>query len=143
MQLRRDGAETPQPVQQRIRMGDGLLERQLPTPDGIGQELLRHPQRRRQCLSVIVVPAAQGRDICELPGRQEAKHLQLWVDARLELSEHLERKPLVEHDRGVRLLHAHRPGVRILGWCHDAVQAAEREPALGRVDLVAEVESPQ
>src|SRR5262249_43223459 len=89
--------------------GRELVERKLPAADRVGEERLGHAERRRERLPLVVVPAVQRRDVRKLAVGEEAQDLELGVDARLELAEHLEDNSLVEHDRGVRLLDPHRP----------------------------------
>ncbi len=111
-------------------------------PVAPGEELLGHAERRAQRLPLVLVPAVQRGDVGEPVGGEVAQHLELGVDPRLELAEHLEHELIVDHQRGVRLLDSHRPHARVLADRGHAVGPVEAEPALSGLELVAAIHSP-
>src|SRR5439155_25374292 len=99
-------AEPPQPPKNPLGRRLELVERKLPAVDPTLRELLQDPERRAHDAAGVRVPAAERGDVLEAVLREEAQHLELRIDARLEASEDLQDQLLVEHDRRVRLLGA-------------------------------------
>ncbi len=108
-----------------------IVERELPAVARLGDELLHDPERRLHELAGVLVPAGQLRDGAEAPRREEAQHLELGIDARLDAAKDLQHLLLAEDDRRVGLLGAHRADVA------GRLQAAVERDALD-LRLVAE-----
>src|SRR4029078_3106975 len=69
-------------------------------------ELLQDAERRRGRPTRVRVPAAEGGDVGEAVLGEEAEHLELRIDPRLESAERLQDQLVVEDDRRVRLFGA-------------------------------------
>ncbi len=136
-------AERLQALQEHLGLGGHLLQRQRPTVDRVGDELLGHAQRPGQGGSLVLVPAVQRRDIGEAVRGQEPQQLQLRIDPRLDLAKHFEHVAIAEHERGVRLLHADRAHRYVVGHRHPFVDAAEAERSLVGGQIAALLDSAQ
>ncbi len=90
-------------------------ERQVPAVGRARQEVLDDAERRVDQPARVAVPAAQRGDVREVALGEEAQDLQLGVGPGAEAAVGLEHEPLVEHDRGVGLLGAHRADLGDLG----------------------------
>ena len=101
-----DLAEPVQPAEEPLRVFRQLVERELPAVEAPAHVLLQDSERRRQRPARVRVPAPERRDVGEVVLGEEAEHLELGVDARLEAAKHLEDELVVEDDRRVRLLRA-------------------------------------
>ena len=144
MELGGHRAEAPEPLEEHLGRRPELIECELPAADRVRQELLRHAERRLERLALVVVPAMERRDVREAAPGEEAQHLELGVDAGLELAEHLEHDRVVEHDRRVRLLDAHQADGGVgrqprLG----AIELVEAEMPVGGADLVGALDPPE
>ena len=120
-------AEPAQPVEEALRGGARLVERELPAVGGRGHVLLEDAERRRELPARVAVPAGERGDVVEAALAEEAQHLQLRVGARLEPPEELQDQRLVEDDRAVRLVGADEAS--------RAELAGERREVVGRAEL--------
>jgi hypothetical protein len=107
-----DRAEVAQPRHEALGIVGQLVERQLPTVAGIGHEALHDAEGRVHELALVLVPAAELRDVGEVARAEEAQHLELGVVASLDAPEGLEHERVVVDDRGVRLLGADGANLR-------------------------------
>ena len=120
-------AEPAQSPQEPLRVLADLVEREVPAVEPVADVFLEDAESRSERTAGVCVPPTEGRDVRETVLGQEAQHLELRVDARLEPAEHLEDQLLVEDDRAVRLLRADRT--------HLAQLAPEPGEALDRREL--------
>ena len=91
-----------------------------------GTNSLQQRERRLERAAGVGDVALERGDVLEAPLGEEAQQLELRIHARLDPAVELEREPLVQHDRAVRLLHAHRPDRRELaGAIREALGAPE------------------
>ncbi len=109
VQVGGDATERGERVDEHRRVGADLVESELPAVAHAGLKALRDAERRGQRAPLELIPAPQRRDVRIVARGQEAQHLELGIDPRLDSPEHLQHRLLPEHDRGVRLLDAHRP----------------------------------
>ncbi len=92
-----------------------LLERQLPAAHAVREELLHDAQRGAERAAVVLVPAVERGDVREPARGEEAQQLELRVEPGLQLAEDLHHQLVAEHERRVRLLHADRPHLHVVG----------------------------
>ena len=105
-----DLAQAPHALEERVRVVAELFQRQLPAVARAGDEVLEHAQRRVEVAALDLVPAGQAGDVGEAALGQEARDLEVRVDARLDAAEDLEDQLVTEDDRRVGLLGADRAG---------------------------------
>ena len=91
-----------------------------------GHELLQDRERGLERPPLVGRVALERGDVLEAAVGEEAQHLELGVHARLDPAVELEHELLVEHDRAVRLLDAHRPDRGRLGEILGAVEVDRR-----------------
>src|SRR5205807_4530161 len=101
--LRRYLSEPPEPVEEALGRRGDLPERHIPAADRSGDVLLQQPESGRERPAGVRVPAAECRVAAEAVLGEEAEHLELRVDPRLETAEDLEDQRVVEDDGAVRL----------------------------------------
>ena len=112
VQLRGDRAEAPEPLEEHLGRGRQLVERELPAVDARrGRSAARRRASRRAPRPRSRTSRAAAR--CWRSPRPVRKRSisSSGLIARLELAEHLQHDLVVEHDRGVGLLDAHRADV--------------------------------
>ena len=143
---RRDLAESAEPAEELLRRGGQLVERKVPAVDGVRDVLLEDPERRVERPPRIRVPPRKRRDVRKPMFGQEAEHLELGVDPRLEPAERLQDQLVVEDHRAVRLLARHDLGAFELaperGKALDRAEVDDallRPPRRARPDLVHEL----
>ena len=119
--------------------GEGV-ERELPAVTLRGHELLDDRQRRLERPALVGDVALEGGRVLEAALREEAEHLELRVHPRRDPAVELERVALVQHERAVRLLGAHRPrrldlGGQLAGGPEDDRRLARLERGVGSDQL--------
>ena len=132
-----DRAEVAQARDEALGVVLELLERQLPAVAGVGHEALHDAEGGVHELALVLVPAAELGDVGEVALGEEAQHLELGVVAGLDASEGLEHELVVEDDRGVGLLGAHRAHVGAGPWRLDALEPVELDASVLAVHLGA------
>ena len=141
MQRRRHLAEAARVPWQPVGVGAERVERELPAVPVRRHEPLQDRQRRLERPALVGDVALQSGDVREAPVCEEAKHLQLRIHPRLDPPVELEREPLVEDERAVRLLGAHRPDtLDLVGQRSGAAEDDRRRPDVERLARAKQVD---
>ncbi len=98
---RAEGADTGQ---QALR----VVEREHPAVARLADVLLQDPERRVHELARVLIPAGKSRDVRKVAQREEAQHLELGVDPRLQAAKDLQHELVAVDERRVGLLGTHR-----------------------------------
>ncbi len=133
VQQRRHLAEAARVLRQPVVLAaHERVARQLPAVALGGHELLHGRQRRLERPALVRDVALERRCVLEGALGEEAEHLELGVHPRRDPAVELERVALVEHERAVRLLGAHRP--RRLDLFGELAGRAEHDRRLGGLE---------
>ena len=135
VELRRDLTEPAGVRREPPRIRRERVERELP-PVSLGRdELLQDRERRLERPSLVGDVALERGDVLEPSLGEEAEDLELRVHPRLDPAVELERQPLVDHERAVRLLRTHRPDLGALAeTVAEVAGAAEEERCFADVE---------
>ncbi len=135
VEVRRDLTEPAGMRGEPPRIGTERVERELPPVPLGGDELLQDRERRLERPPLVGDVALERCDVLEPSFGEEAEDLELRIHPRLDPAVDLERQPLVDHVRAIRLLRTHRPD---LGAVAEAVPevagAAEEERCFADVE---------
>ena len=133
VQQRRHLAEPARVLRQPVGLAPlERVEREVPAVALGGDELLQDRERRLERPALVGDVALERGRMLEAALGEEAQHLELRVHPRLEPAVELEREPLVEDERAVRLLGSHRP--HLLDVLRQVARRAEDDRRLARLE---------